>query len=227
MKVIRGSRRRPMALEVRPAALTQDQQRHRRRTHQLHTLDGAFDLADEVTAVVGPVAAALASEPRPTSGAAREAVETIAAAVDQLAREVGDMVADHRSRAATVGNRGAARSAVRELVRRPVPVVSDDELRDGSWAGSLAEFVAPLGTPLAQILGAAALDRTRVPVESDAVIDALRAVDREVRTLERSIDTARAWRSSLPSREPAPKRDMSGVIAELDRLGIAHRDLTA
>ncbi len=230
MKTKFRARRRRLELAVQPVKLTQDQQRERRRTHQLHVLDGAFGLAAEVAAVCSPVAVALASEPCPTSGAAREAVETIGAAVDQLAREVGDLVADHRSRAATVGDRGAARSAVRELVRRPAPQVTDDELRDGTWAGSLAEFVAPLAAPLARILGAAALDRTRVPVESDSVIEALRGVDRAVASLERRIDTDRRWRASRPSPEQsqaARGRDMSGVIAELDRLGIAHDDLTA
>ncbi|GAA1072982.1 MULTISPECIES: hypothetical protein [Tsukamurella] len=229
-KITRGSRRRPMPLKVAPTKLTQTEQRQRRRTHQLHVLDGEFDLSTEVAAVVGPVAVALAAEPNPASGAAREAVENISAAVDALAREVGDMVADHRSRAAAVGDRGAARSAVRELVRRPVPAITDDELRGGSWAGALTEFVAPLAAPLARILGAAAQDRTRVPAESDAVIDALRGVDRSVLSLERKITAARRWRASRPNPEQsqaARGRDMSGVIAELDRLGIAHNDLTA
>lgn len=224
MKIIRGSRRRPMPLAVQPVRLSQDEQRERRRTHQLHTLGGEFDLAAEVAAVVGPVAVALAGEPNPTSRTAREAVEHVAATVAELCTVAGDIVALGRTAGLDYEARLAAETALKTVTRRPAPHVRDAELRDGTWATTFTAYATPLAGPLAAVLGRAARDTTRLPAESDRVIEALRGVDRAALSLRRKIDATRDWRAHLPARPaaPAPTEDARRL---LDALGIVHADL--
>ena len=224
MKIIRGSRRCPMPLAVQPVRLSQDEQRERRRTHQLHTLGGEFDLAAEVAAVVGPVAVALAAEPNPTSRTAREAVEHVAATVAELCAVAGDIVALGRTAGLDYEARRAAEKALKTVTHRPAPHVRDAELRDGTWAATFTAYATPLAGPLAAVLGRAARDTTRLPAESDRVIEALRGVDRAVLSLRRKIDATRDWRANLPTRStaPAPTEDARRL---LDTLGVAHADL--
>ncbi len=225
MKIIRGTRRRPMPTDAAPVKLTQDQQRERRRAHQVHTLDGEFDLAAEVRAITEPVATALAAEPGSTGRAAREAVAAIASAVADLCAVAGDLVSAGRTAGLEYGQRRQAEAALKAVTHRPAPAISEAELSAGSWAATLTEFAGPLSGPLADVLGRAARDPARLPVESERVIEALRAVDRATLTLRRKIDAAREWRRNLPTR-PVATADDEQARRLLDTLGVEHADLT-
>lgn len=217
--------RRPLPTP-KPKRYTAQEQRDRRRSHLPLTLGADFELGAEVLAVTGPVAARLASEPHPSGRTALASVAEIARAVGDLVSSAADIVADHRSRG--VGDheqRAVARRALHDLTTRPVPAFVAEHLAEGSWAEALAEHARPVSAALGEALGWAAADRTRYPIESDRVLDALRALDRAARDLDRKIEQSAAYRAALPVPKAAPVRDLSSAIAQLDASGVAYADL--
>ncbi|MBS4103893.1 hypothetical protein [Tsukamurella paurometabola] len=219
--------RRPLPTP-KPKRYTAQEQRDRRRSHLPLTLGADFELGAEVLAVTGPVAARLAEEPHPSGRTALASVAAISEAVADLCVVAGDLVAVDRAR----GVRGAeqkvrAANALKAVTHRAALQFGADELASGTWADTLADFARPLSVPLAEVLGRVAADKSRQPVESDRVIEALRALDRAARDLDRKIEQTAAYRAALPTPKAAPVRDLSSAIATLEDSGVTYADLLA
>lgn len=220
---IRKRRELPM-----PKAITYSagQQRDRRRNHLPLVLGADFDLGAEVLAVTGPVAARLAEEPHPSGRTALASVAAISEAVADLAAVAGDLVAVDRARGVDGAEQKVrAANALKVVTHRAALQFGADELASGDWAETLAGFARSLSGPLAAVLGRAAKDRARQPVESDRVIEALRALDRAVRDLDRKIEQTAAYRAALPTPKATPVRDLSSAIATLEDSGVTYADL--
>lgn len=218
--------RRPLP-DPKPIKYSAAQQRDRRRSHLPVVLDGSFALSDEVLAVCSPVAARLAEEPNAGGQFAQRSVGQIGRAVVELTELAADLIATDRAKAA-VGPEAQAKAkhALRDVTRRPAPEISLDALRSGSWAAALSDYARPVSAALGSVLGRAAADKSRFPQESTRVIAELRELDRLVLSLDREITRAQEWRASLPAPRPNHgPRDLSGAIAELERLGVRHDDL--
>lgn len=209
-------------------SFTPTEQRDRRRAHLPLTLGADFDLAAEVLSVTEPVAARLAEEPHPSGRTALASVAQISEAVADLAAVAGDLVAESRARGvAGAEEQARARNALKAVTHRAALQFGADELAAGTWAVTLADFAAPLSKPLVELLGRAARDRGRQPVESDRIIEALRNLDRAVISLDRRITASVDYRAALPTPRTAPVRDLSSAIAALEDSGVRYDDLIA
>ncbi|KXO88737.1 hypothetical protein AXK56_10490 [Tsukamurella pulmonis] len=217
--------RRPLP-DPKPIKYSAAQQRDRRRNHLPLVLGADFDLGAEVLAVTGPVAARLAEEPHPSGRTALASVAAISEAVADLCIVAGELVAVDRAR----GVDGAeakvrATNALKSITNRAALQFGADELAAGTWAETLAGFARPLAGPLAAVLGRAAADKSRQPVESDRILDALRDLDRAVISLDRKITASIDYRRALPTPKAAPQRDLSSAIEALESSGIRYDDL--
>lgn len=183
---------------VREATYSQDEQRQRRRQWLPVRYSSKFDLAAEVSAIVGPLAEHVAALRQP--GVLRTEVDDVADAVHELLSTVVGMLAESRrlDRAASA----RTRQAVRDLAQRPrEPLIGDDMLISGSWAALLVSHVAPHAGDLAAYLGRAtspAESRTPGQSATERLESALRVLDSAALALGRRIPKAVA-RQSLPS----------------------------
>lgn len=210
----------------KPKRYTAQEQRDRRRSHLPLTLGADFELGAEVLAVTGPVAARLAEEPHPSGRTALASVAAISEAVADLCIVAGELVAVDRARGVDGAEQKVrAANALKAVTHRAALQFGADELASGTWADTLADFARPLSGPLAAVLGRAARDRTRHAAESDRVVDALRALDRAARDLDRKIEQTAAYRAALPTPRATPVRDLRGAIAQLEASGVEYADL--
>jgi len=160
-----------------PSGESQDVQRHRRRHWLRVHYDNRFDLAAEIGAIVGPLAAEISYLPHPLS--MRGDAENLADAVHELLSGVVGMLAESRHLDATAWTRTS--NAVRDLAQRPrEPQITDDEIIDGSWAQTLTDHVAPFTGDLAAFLDRALPPRSvglTGPSASERLEAALRVLD--------------------------------------------------
>ena len=208
--------------------LTQDQtlQRGHRRNGLCLQYRERFDLALEVEQVTAPLAAAVAVMPNPAVMGGR--VAAVFDACHELAVCCVDTVVG--SAAAAAGSRGFSAQRLADLAAKPAPPkVTEEMLRDGSWAEVLTEYVAPLSGDLSAVLGRA-LPPNDVRLKgrlaaSERLNNALLQLDRAAVQLHRSTEvTDRHQRQpSLAERqaERRRQRESRAVERRLARLGIA------
>jgi hypothetical protein len=189
--------------------------------------DGQFDLAAEVSAIVGPLATSLSALPRP--GELRRDVDSMADAVHELVTVVVGLLAEfkHADRAA----HARIARAVADLAQRPTePQISDAQLCDGSWATLLVSHVAPYAADFAAVLGRALppehpqLLRSGHQSASERLETALRALDLAALDMSRRIPKAARYQGlpSMESRNAARRaeRDAQRARNQLAKMGI-------
>jgi hypothetical protein len=223
------ARRRPrQQVPAAPApTFTQDELRQRRRRWLRVTYEGRFDLAAEVSAVIGPMAAPLSALPRPA--ALRADVDAVADAVAELLHAVVGMLAESKRLDRAAKARTA--TAVADLAQRPPqPPITDKRLADGSWTTLLVSTVAPYAGDFAAFLGRAApsnhpqLIRAGHASASERLEAALRVLDLAALDLQRRIPKVAAYQA-LPSVEEVntanrARRDAERMHAVLAKMGI-------
>lgn len=193
-----------------PRVYSQDEQRVRRRGWLRNHYRGDFDLAAEVSAIIGPLAASLSALPRPV--ALRRDVDIVANAVHELVSSVVGMLAEskHLDRAA----QARTVQAVFDLAQRPAePLITEDELASGSWAVLLVSHAAPFARDFAAHLGAARppndpnLQRAGQLSASERLEAALRVLDLAALDLSRRIPRVARYQAlpSIESRNAARK----------------------
>ncbi len=198
--------------------------RDRRRARLAVVLDGTFDLAVEVAAIIRPLAAR--AETAASSRTVRAAIDDVADAVDGLVAAVAHLLAEadaqRRTKALPFEQATSARRALLRLHRRPTaPRIADGALVEGTWADALADHAATVSDPLAALLGRALPPgSTRGALSaSERVVEPLRDLDAAADALSRAIDTA--------SMDGAPdlvgdrdRRERGAALAELTHLGV-------
>lgn len=207
-----------------PKGESQDVQRHRRRHWLRVHYDNRFDLAAEIGAIVGPLAAEISYLPHPLS--MRGDVEDLADAVHELLSGVVGMLAESRHLDATARIRTS--NAVRDLAQRPhEPQITDDEIIDGTWAQTLITHVSPFTGDFATFLGRALPPRTvglTGPSASERLEAALRVLDYAALTVRNRIPrvASRQALGTLAQANAAARaaRDERRAQQALARLGV-------
>ena len=193
------------------AVESQDEQRHRRRHWLRVTYDGRFDLAAEVEAIVSPLAVEVAALPGPL--ALRDQVEDLADSVHDLLTSVAGMLG--RSSRLPAEAQARATAAVGDLAQRLAdPRVTDEQIRDGSWAQVLVDYAQPFSADLGRFLGGAippGTSGTSGQTASERLVTALRRVDAAALVLGRRVPKAAA-------------RQALGSVADFNAQAQARRD---
>ncbi len=189
----------PSGIPAPLAVASQDQMRERRRRRQPVHYRGDFNLATEVAAVCGPVAAEASRLRNPV--VLRADIEAVADAVHELLSVVVGLIAADRH--ASHDSLARSRQAAADLAVRPAaPAITDAAIISGSWSVALTAWVEPYGGDLAALLGRALPpDHPALrgdPSATDRLAKALRVFDGAVLTLQRRIPKARQ-RQALPS----------------------------
>lgn len=207
-----------------PVVFTQDELRRRRRVYLPNRYTRAFDLTDEVAAIVSPLARRVAALPRP--GACWREVDALTAAVHELAHVVVGLIAERDARRKTAHLPYEKRAyAVRKLVdlaeRPALPEIDDDALASGAWTATLVALTEPYSTQLADVLAhALPPGATRgARSASERLEAALRVVDTAALRLERLLDRADRSREQRRRQTPPPT-ETERARAELAALGI-------
>lgn len=204
---------------------TQDELRERRRGWLRVHYRADFDLAAEVSAIVGPLAASLSALPRPA--ALRRDVDAVADATHELVTVVVGMLAESRHLDATAKARTA--QAVRDLAQRPAePALTDRQLASGRWVGLLVAHVAPYTDDLAALLGRALAPNDPRLGKKDSASQrleaALRVLDTAARDLSRRIPVAARYqaRPSIAERNAARRAEVEAQRTrnQLAKMGI-------
>ncbi|QXF79747.1 hypothetical protein HBA53_00465 [Rhodococcus pyridinivorans] len=229
MKLIRKWRSRdiPTPIPALPlagprdlTALTQDENRERRRGRLPVHYTGTFSLVDEIEAVLAPLAHHPEVNRYPT------VVTDLTAAVHQLRLDVEKLLVlrDARRRIADLPyeNRGRARDILLAAWQRPTPPVTDPGV---DWADILTAHVAPITEPLRDYL-----DRATSPGQTSGGIsisehleDSLRELDQTVLRLSRALDQTeqlRLARVGTAAATNAELRRLNPTRAELEALGL-------
>lgn len=214
-----GVRRREF-IDPPPKTYSQDELRDRRRKHLPIQLDAAFDLTEELRAVLGAAEAKLASEPCPGTPGYQEVVTAISGAVEQLCDRVADLLNEAKVAKVRDADRPRARAALKALAAKPAPEITRAALIESRWAAPLTDLAQTLSAPLSDLLGRQAADRRGLPSASDELIDALRGLDRAVLDLNHRIDRARSYRDQNRHTNPNPNADTEAARATLAELGI-------
>ncbi|GAB2671977.1 hypothetical protein GCM10027169_37230 [Gordonia jinhuaensis] len=192
---------------------SQDEKRTRRRRHLPVRYGRDLGLTDEIRGVIRPVADRL------TAAGLIGDVDEIAEAVRELCVTCADLLNDAKISRIDYASRSRARAALKTLTKQPVPEISRAALADGSWPDMLADMSEPLSAPLANLLGRAN------PSVSDAVVEALRLLDRAVLDLDRRIDRTLLFRSQNPHAPSQSERDdPEAARATLADLGVQLED---
>lgn len=206
---------RPVAPEP---TYTQDAKRERRRHWLPVVLDGDFDLAAEVDAIIGPLAARVAAQPnaRGYIGYA----EIIADKVGELCVTVAELLGDPRTDRLSAADRRRARDAMKVVTRSSVPTITADTLAEASWVEPLVALARRSSDPLADTLGRQASDRRGGPTASDIILDALRELDRAALDLARRLDRSEFYRAQFGD-PTSPQRSSEQTAREtLAELGL-------
>ncbi|OBF42824.1 hypothetical protein A5719_10295 [Mycolicibacterium peregrinum] len=206
-------RARDGLLPSAPRRYSQAQLRERRHQGLPVTLGGSWSLAREVAAICEPLTAV--DLPRPLSYG--RCVDDLTDAVHTLVHDVVGLLAradaERRTRHIRIDQRGRSIQALVDLAPRPqLPVITDKQLADGSWAQTLHDLAEPYSADLARLLGNAA--STTV---SDRVVAALRAVDAVAVTLARRLTDSKLTAANKP--DPVPSA-ADRARAELESLGV-------
>lgn len=196
----------------------QDAKRERRRRWLPVALDGDFDLAAEVDAIVGPLATRVAAQPnaRGYIGYA----ETIADQVGELCGAVAELVGDPRTNRLSATDRRRARDAMKVVTRSSVPTITADALAEASWVEPLVALARRSSDPLAAALGRQPSSRRGEPTASDTVLGALRDLDRAALDLVRRLDRSEFLRAQFGD-AASPQRSSEQAAQEtLRELGL-------
>ncbi|MBD1318525.1 hypothetical protein [Gordonia hankookensis] len=190
------------------------------------TYDGRFRLADEVAAILAPLADRAGALPRPAMVIAEvsDVVTESALALDRCAAIIADR--EIAQRTAHIGPYERRAAARRELVRtRPritAPPLTPEMVTSGTWIAALTTLAAPLERPLADALaapvGAIPADsplpgRRDDGARSDKLVAALRVIDLAAGELASRLDRIE---SVLRSRAATPPRPLPDVDARAD-----------
>lgn len=193
----------------RPAApvpvFDQATKRERRRRWLSVTLDGEFRLDDEVAAICGPIAGRIAHDPAPAANLAR--TDAIADAVGGLCVAAAELIADTDMRRLDPADRRRARDAMRAVNRSSLPIITVDTLADGSWVEPLVDLARSHTDGLARLLGRQASDRRGGTTASDAILTALRNLDRAALAANRRLDAADRHRAQFGTPATATRTD--------------------
>jgi hypothetical protein len=223
------TRRRPQPTRPEPV-FSQEELRERRRAGLTTVYGGGFSLADEVAAVVRPLAYRTSRLPSPRVCAAR--VDDLADATHELVSTVIGWLAEVDARARTAhlandtGRRTAAIRLMVDLAQRPdAPEIGPDQLVSGSWAASLIEMTQPHSAALADLL-----DRARPPGDpqlrgvasrSERLCDLLgESVDYAARELSARIERAEGAATKRLRTPNDPNGRAEAARAQLRELGI-------
>ncbi|OPX14315.1 hypothetical protein [Gordonia sp. i37] len=216
-----GVRRREF-IDAPTPNYSQDELRDRRRKHLPIQLDAAFDLGEELRAVLGAAEAKLATEPCPGTPGYIESVTAISGAVEELCDRARNLV--HAAKVSRVRDtdRPRARAALKALAAKPAPEITRAALIECRWAQPLTNLAASISGPLSDLLGRQSDSRRGLASVSDELIDALRSLDRTVLDLHRRIDRARSYRAQNMHAAAAanPNADAEAARATLAELGI-------
>lgn len=204
-------------------SITQDQQRHRRRQWMRVHYTGTFDLAAEIAAIAGPLAAEISYLPNPL--AMSEQIDDVVDAIHEVLSTVVGMLAesaylDRQARARTA-------QAAADLAQRPrQPQFTAAQIGDGSWAAAMTDHVSPYSADLAAFLGRALPPRAnglKGPSASERLEAALRVLDTAALAARRRIPNVAARQAlgsvadfNLAARE---RRDRQRAHAALHKLG--------
>lgn len=206
----------------RPVAPTpvydQDAKRERRRHWLPVVLDGDFDLAAEVDAILGPLATRVAAQPNARGNIGY--AETIADQVGELCGTVAELVGDPRTNRLSATDRRRARDAMKVVTRSSVPTITADALAEASWVEPLVALARRSSDALADTLGRQASDRRGEPTISDTALDALRELDRAALDLSRRLDRSEFLRAQFGDAASPRHSDEQAAQETLRELGL-------
>jgi hypothetical protein len=208
--------------------VSQAQLRQRRRSGLTTAYGGAFSLAEEVSAVVHPLAQRISRLPNPAvcagcaAGLADAVHELVSTVIGWLAEIDARARTGHLTHLDSAGKAQAVRLLV-DLTQRPeLPNIGSDELASGIWATHLIEMSQTCSGELAGLLA-----RARPPGDpqlrgvtsrSERLCDMLRDVDTAARQLEIRIDRAEA---AAAKRRQSTNSRAQTKRAQLRELGVA------
>lgn len=182
-----------------------------------------FSVCREIADVAGPLAARVAALHSPL--VVRRQVLAYADAAHEAAGTMTRWLAERDARRRTEhlandpGKRKYAITTICDLAPRPaLPDITDQMIRDGSWAAALVKMVTPVDAALRDLLavafppGAPALRGQ--PSRSHLLAALLReTVDRAALALQRALDAAADRQPAAPTAKPDPR-------AELEAMGV-------
>ncbi|MGV9795230.1 hypothetical protein [Gordonia sp. NPDC003422] len=207
-----------------PPEYTQDELRNRRRKRLTHVYGGAFSLADEVDAIVSPLAQRVAAQPRPLAfkHGVEDVVNAVCGAVSTIATLLIERDAHRRTAHLPVSARAQAEKALVTVAQRPVePHIEREDVIGGEWAAVLVEYADAFTAPLADYLGNARPPGTLRGLlsVSERLEAVLREIDSAAMSLGRKISQ---FENARGDSTPSAPDDADAARQVLDDLGIPH-----
>lgn len=142
----------------------------------------------------------------------------------ELCAVVAELLGDAKIHSLAGPDRRRARDALRTVKRSSLPQITRDMLVEATWAAPLVELARRDTDTLARFLGRQKCDAYGQFVASDAILTALRDLDRAVLDLSRRLDRSEFVRAQFGNVTLPQRTDEQAARETLHELGIGTID---